>query len=389
MTTSALVSTTSLAAVASRAQLLALGECTHLDSALALRRNALLPELVAHGFRSVALETDRVAALVVDDYLSGKCDDFEETLERGFSHGFGRMEANRALVRWLRHHNEDADESDRVSFHGIDAAVENLSAPSPLAYLQQAAEYLGHTVDLAEVAGPDEQWSRTEAVTDAASSPGDSAAARELRCWADDAANELIARAPELLTATSSAQWHRTRIVLDAGLGLLRYHRQCARGAEAAVRISGLLATRDALMARNILDIRSLEAPRGPTLVFAHNSHLQRVPATLAMSGMELGWTPAGAIVAQLSLEEQIFVAGSIGRSDGLGLGGPAAGSYEAMLDTWVDPWGIVEVSAMPAAERRNDVSPQQGYVPLDAHLLTDAAAVLHIREGTADRSWI
>ncbi|MEJ7651055.1 MAG: erythromycin esterase family protein [Nakamurella sp.] len=389
MTTSAVASTTSLATIASRAQLLALGECTHLDAALALRRNALLPELVAHGFRSVALETDRVAALVVDDYVSGRRDDLEETLERGFSHGFGRMEANRALVRRLRRHNEDADESDRVSFHGIDAAVENLSAPSPVWYLQQAAEYLGHTVDLAAVAGPEDRWSRTAAVTDAASSPGDGPAARELRCWADDAANELIARAPELLTATSSAQWHRTRIILDAGLGLLRYHRQCARTAEPAVRISGLLATRDALMARNILDIRSLEAPRGPTLVFAHNSHLQRVPATLVMSGMELGWTPAGAIVAQLSLEEQVFVAGSIGRSEGLGLGEPAAGSYEGMLDSWVDFWGIVEVSAMPAAERRTDVSPQQGYVPLDAHLLTDAAAVLHIREGVADRSWI
>ena len=130
----------------------------------------------------------------------------------------------------------------------------------------------------------------------------------------------LYARAPELIAATSRAEWFRARTHLTAGLGLLRYHRQSAQDLEQSARWTRLCATRDALMAQNLLDIRSIEAGRGATLVFAHNIHLQRNPSHMRMGGMELDWFGAGAIVASLVGERYTFVAGSLGRSDAIGL---------------------------------------------------------------------
>ena len=84
------------------AELLALGEPTHFEPACAQLRNALFAQLAEHGYRSIALETDRVAAL-----------------DGGFSHGLGEVDANRQLVAWLREYNEKANEP--LALHGFDA----------------------------------------------------------------------------------------------------------------------------------------------------------------------------------------------------------------------------------------------------------------------------
>src|SRR5690349_23602063 len=98
------------------AELLALGEPTHFEPAFARLRNDLFARLAEHGFRSIALETDRVAAL-----------------DGGFSHGLGDVDANRQLVAWLREYNSHAAEP--LVFHGFDAPMEMFSAPSPRPYL--------------------------------------------------------------------------------------------------------------------------------------------------------------------------------------------------------------------------------------------------------------
>ncbi|MET0994597.1 MAG: erythromycin esterase family protein, partial [Mycobacterium sp.] len=46
-----------------------------------------------------------------------------------------------------------------------------------------------------------------------------------------------------------------------------------------ATRFARLTGLRDAMMADNLLDIAAREARRGPTLVFAHNRHLQKHPS--------------------------------------------------------------------------------------------------------------
>jgi erythromycin esterase-like protein len=153
-------------------EVLALGEPAHQEPAFAWTRNKLFPALVDRGFRSIALETDRVAALTVNDFVQDGVGTLDTAMRDGFSHGFGELDANRELVAWMREHNESRPEEQRVSFHGFDAAMETMSAPSPRRHLEYARDYLGLDLDLAGLLGDDEQWSRQEAVLDPAMSVG-------------------------------------------------------------------------------------------------------------------------------------------------------------------------------------------------------------------------
>src|SRR5690606_14051683 len=106
------------------ADLLGFGEPTHLEPAFAWTRNELFAELAGRGFRSIALESDRVAALVVDDYVRQGAGTLDEAMRAGFSHGFGELEANRQLVAWMREYNENRSAEDRLAFHGFDGSME-------------------------------------------------------------------------------------------------------------------------------------------------------------------------------------------------------------------------------------------------------------------------
>ncbi|MGW5746157.1 erythromycin esterase family protein [Amycolatopsis sp. NPDC003861] len=326
------------------AELLGLGEPTHFEPACAWLRNDLFARLAEHGFRSIALETDRVAAL-----------------DGGFSHNLGDVAANQQLLKWLREYNETAEEP--LTFHGFDAPTEMFSAPSPRTYLEHVRDYLGLDVDIAALTGDDERWSRSEAILDPAQSPGASPEARELRVIADDLLVALHAAAPRW-----DAAWERAKVHAVAGRGLLRYHAASAQPGDRDTRISRLAGMRAVLMAENLLDIRAIEAPRGPTLVFAHNGHLQRSGAG------------AGAIVGTLLGDRYAFVAGSLGRSEAIGLGEPAPDTYEGALQRGTETWRL---AAVPAGRERTDTKPERGYFGLDAALLENATAVWHIALGT------
>jgi erythromycin esterase-like protein len=71
-------------------RVLALGEPTHLAEELPLLRNRVFEQLVEHeGYRSIALETDCLAALRVDDHVAGGPSELDEVMATGFSHGWG------------------------------------------------------------------------------------------------------------------------------------------------------------------------------------------------------------------------------------------------------------------------------------------------------------
>ena len=235
-------------------------------------------------------------------------------------------------------------------------------------------------------AGPDERWSRTEAVLDPARSVGATDEARSLRLIADDMLTLLYSRAPGLIAATSRADWLRARTHLTAGLGLLRYHGQCARRVDETIRLTGLTATRDALMAQNLLDIRGIEADRGRTLVFSHNLHLRPNLSAMAMGATDVEWYGAGAIVASLGTR-YAFVAGSLGRSEAIGLGEPDPATYEGGLQRRVATWGCVPADTLAPAATRTDTTPRQGYFPLDRETVAAADAVLHVNAGTVIRA--
>ncbi|MBD0675297.1 erythromycin esterase family protein [Streptomyces sp. CBMA156] len=368
-------------------ELLGLGEPTHQEPAFGRVRNELFARLVGRGFRSIALETDRVAAFAVDAYVREGVGTLDSVMSEGFTHDFGALEPNRRLVAWMREFNRERPPGERLTFHGFDIPTENTSAPSPRPYLQHARDYLGLDlgVDLAELAGEDERWSRTEAVTDPAQSPGGSAEAARLRCVADDLLLRLHMHAPELIASTSSAEWFEARARLAAGIGLLRYHAQSAvPGLAPSARLGALLGVRDALMAQNLLDIREIEARRGPTLVFSHNLHLRRTPSTWALGELDCRWTGAGRIVGSLLGERYAFVAGSLGRSEALGLADPAPGTYEAHLQGSGAAWELTSPALPDGARTRTGTEPRPGYFPLDREVLDGAAAVLHIADGAA-----
>ena len=365
-------------------ELLALGEPTHQEPAFGHIRNELFASLANQGFRSIALETDRVSALAVNDFVQDGAGTLDTAMSQGFSHSFGDLEANRRLVAWMREYNEGRPAEERLAFHGFDAPTENTSAPSPRRYLEYACDYLGLDLDLASLLGTDERWSRQEAILDPAMSIGDSPEAAQLRAIADDLLTSLYTRAPELIAATSRADWFRARTYLAAGLGLLRYHKQSAQRIEESARISRLLATRDALMAQNLLDIRSIEEQRGATLVFAHNSHLQRNLSKMRMAGMDLDWFSAGAIVGSLLGRRYTVVVGSVGRSEALGLGEPEPNTYEGFLQRRITTWGLTTAAAVTTARTRTDIRPEQGYFPLDQAIVDLADAVLHVNAGPA-----
>lgn len=317
--------------VPSSCRLLALGEPTHWEPAFQLFRNESFARLVERGFRSIVLETDRIAALAVDDYVRDGIGSIDDVMRDGFSHGFGEFDTNRQLVAWMREYNEDRPPEQRLSFHGCDAPTENTSAPSPRRYLEHARDYLGLDLDLTDLLGDDERWGREEAILDPAQSPGDTAQARELRAIADDMLATLDARTP-----ASRREWLRARTYLSAGIALLRYHKQAAKPMDRASRIGALMAVRDAIIAQNLLDIRDIEAERGPTLLHAHNVHLQpNHPSNTPAGDCTVTWIAAGQIVAALLDEQYVFVA--------------------------------------------TDVSLPHGYIPLTPAVVDGAAAVLNI----------
>lgn len=367
------------------ADLLGFGEPTHLEPAFAWTRNDLFAELAGR-FRSIALETDRVAALVVDDYIRNGVGTLDTTMAEGFSHGFGNLEANRELVAWMREYNDNRPAEERLAFHGFDASFETMNVPSPRRYLEYARDYLGLDHDLAGLAGADDRWYRTEAVMDAAESPGATSAAAALRGYADDMLVDLYTRAPELMAKTSRPEWVRAETYLRSGIGLLTYHKQAASPGEQEARWNRMCATRDALMAQNLLDIRRIEAGRGATLVFAHNLHLQRNASHMRMGPMKLDWYSAGAIVGSMVGSRYAVVIGSLGRDETIGLPEPAAGTYESFLQSSTATRDLVAPTGIPAAATRQDHTPAHGYFPLGRESVAAADAILHIHDGAAIR---
>ncbi|NKX85820.1 erythromycin esterase family protein [Nocardia coubleae] len=370
--------------IPSTCELLAFGEPTHKEPGFAALRNELFADLVERGFRSIALETCRTAALTIDDYVRHGVGTLDEVMRTGFTHGFGAFDANRQLVTWLRAHNAELAPADRVSIHGFDGAMETMYAPSPRPYLEYACDYLKLDLGIHEVAGEDDRWDRTEAIMDPTVSVGAGTDAARLRVMADDLLVRLRTRAPERIATTSLDEWRRAAVHLTTGLGLLRYHARAADPLPDDERWSALSATRDALMAENLLDIRTVESPRGPTLVCAHNLHLRRTSSIMRMGPMNLTWSGAGAIVAALMGERYQAVLGSLGRSTGLELGEPDPGTYEGILQKSTSTWGLVAAGTLGTADIRTDTKPEQGYFPLDPDTIKGADVILHLPEGSA-----
>jgi erythromycin esterase-like protein len=390
-----------------RPRLLALGEPAHGEDALLGLRNELFRQLVEQeGYRTIAVESDCMAGLLVDEHVTSGTGALDEVVERGFSHGWGAHAANRELVRWMRAHNEGRPASEQVRFAGFDGPLETAGAASPRQALTALHGYLAPRVDedllpcdaptLDRLLGADDRWTDPEAMLDPAASAGRSAEARELRILADDLVALLETQAPHLLSAASREDWDRARLYGRTATGLLRYHFWMADTTSRHMtrvealrrtvdtspsRMRRLLGLRGQMMADNLL----AAAERGPVLVHAHNAHLQRNRSTMRMGGPPLEWWSAGALVDARLGEGYAFLATALGTIRHQGVDAPPPDTVEGLLCALGQERCLVDAPRLAAALGGTRpvprVSAYHGYSPLDPDHLAGNDGIVFVRD--------
>ena len=89
--------------------LLGFGEALHGGEELLVLRNQLFQRLVeASGYSAIAIESSFPRGPIVNEYVLGHGPaSYEALQDTGLSHGFGKFEANRELVEWMRQYNAD------------------------------------------------------------------------------------------------------------------------------------------------------------------------------------------------------------------------------------------------------------------------------------------
>ncbi|MFH8347643.1 erythromycin esterase family protein [Streptomyces sp. NPDC018045] len=373
-----------------RPRLLALGEPTHGEDTPLDLRNKLFQELFEQeGYRTIAIESDCMMGLVVDDYVTSGQGTLDEVMERGFSHGFGASAANRELVRWMRAYNDGRPASERLRFAGFDGPLEITAAASPRQALTALHDYLAARVDagllpctaetLDRLLGTDDRWTDTAVMMDPSRSVGRSAEAKELRLLADDLVALLNAQTPHLIAATSREDWDRACLYGRTATGLLRYHFWMADPSPA--RMTHLVGIRDQMMADNLLAVTE----RGPALAYAHNLHLQRQKSRMPMGDQVLEWWGAGAIVSARLGEKYAFLATALGTIRHHGVDTPPAETIEGLLYTLPEAHHIIGAPRLATAlgdtRPTPRVSPYFGYFPLDPEHLAGSDGIVFVKD--------
>lgn len=354
-------------------QLLGLGEPTHQIEDFPAWRNRIFHTLVEdHGYRSIALESDILTGQMVNTYVTSGTGSLDETMQRGFSHGFGKVNANRELVIWLRDFNAGRDGADRVRFYGFDAPLETLWAASPRYALIKLHSFLAEHLSglpadrstILRLCGDDARWTNEAAGMDPTQSVGASEEAKALRWLTDELLTLLVTERPRL-EGRRNAFWY-AHLHARTAQGLLRYHAVMAE--LSPNRVARMLSLRDRLMADNLVAIAEREALRGPTMVFGHNSHLQRHNGRWTFGTMDLEWVPAGVHVSALLRESYAFIATAAG--EGAGLPAPSPETLEGWFTRRSSAPMLYATSALgsvlpPALVKRTDTAGKSGYVPM------------------------
>ncbi|ADB30223.1 Erythromycin esterase [Kribbella flavida DSM 17836] len=373
-------------------RLLALGEPTHGENVLLELRNDLFRQLVElEGYRTIALESDCLAGLLVDDYVTSGTGTLDDVMDRGFSHEFGALAANRELVRWMRAYNNDRRRSEHLRFAGVDGPLEISGAASPRqaltalhSYLTTwvAADLLSCTAEtLDRLLGADDRWTNPAAMMDSSRSVGQSPDATELRLLADDLTALLDAQSPHLIEASAPDDWERALLHGRTAVGLLRYHFWMADSSPS--RTARLLGIRDSMMAANLLAL----AHRGPILVNAHNGHLQRPQSSMRWGGQAVEWWSAGAIVSAQLGDQYAFLATALGTIPHQGVDTPAPDTIEGLLYAQPQEQYVVDprqLATVPAVLRS---SPWYGYAPLDPAQVSSHDGIVFVKDVRQNRA--
>ena len=369
-------------------ELLGLGEALHGGEEILELRNRLFQRLVErHGYSAIAIESSFLRGHLVNEYVAGRgLSSYEAVEETGFSHGFGRLAANRELVEWMRRYNADPSHSIKLHFYGFDAPTEMSYADSPGRILHLVLDWFSALDDargneyrerMKPLIGRDSDWEDPATLFDPARSIGLSAAAKELRIEVEDLIAELEVRRPELIAGSSKERYcdavHNARLAR----WLLAYHAALAK--KSSQRTSRLLGIRDACMAHNLSYMLSREQGRGRVLAFAHNSHLKKGRMQWQFGDEMFTWWPAGSHLKEIFGERYAVIGSAVGVSNENGIGRPEAGSLEALLTALPGPGRFVSTqwvqelyASQAALPVRSGSLKNPTYFPLTAQSGTD-----------------
>ena len=367
---------------------LGFGEALHGGEELLILRNRLFQRLVeAHGYSAIAIESSFPQGPIANEYVFGRGPaSYEVVQDTGFSHGFGKFEANRELIEWMRDYNADPAHPMKLQFYGFDSPTDMI-ADSPRQTLHVALDYL-HSVDEAlgqeyqkridPLLGQDSAWENPAAALDPTQAIGRSPAATALRIETEELISELRVRHPELVAKSDKSRYLEAVHYAVLARQLLNYHAALAQPSD--TRQARLLGIRAGMMAENLAYIVSREQGRGKVLVFAHNSHVKRGKVQWQWGNEAVIWWPVGSHLHEMFGRRYAVIGSAVGTSPANGIGQPEAGTLEARLTSAAGPGRFIPTQqghGLPAEEMaalpiRSGSKKNGSYEPLGAQSFTD-----------------
>ncbi|KCZ71883.1 erythromycin esterase-like enzyme [Candidatus Methanoperedens nitroreducens] len=378
-----------IASLGDSVELLGFGEALHGGEDILILRNRLFQRLVeVHGYSAIAIESSFPRARVVNEYVAGRGPaSYEAVQDTGFSHGFGRLDANRELVEWMRRYNADPSHRVKLQFYGFDSPTEMIGTDSPSQILHFVLDYLSsidsasgqeHHQRIDPLLGQDSDWENSAAIMDPTKSIGLSPEATALRIETEDLITELRVRRPELVAKSDESRYLEAAQYASVARQLLNYHAELAR--KSGERVVRLLGIRDALMADNLAYMVSHERGRGKVLAFAHNAHLQRGKTKMQLGTDVYTWWPAGSHLNEMFGPCYAVIGSAVGESSANGIGQPEAGTLEARLTAVPGPARFIPTfsgqglptSAIAALPTRSGSMKNPTYFALTPQSFTD-----------------
>jgi len=391
-------------------KLLGFGEALHGGEEILRLRNRLFQRFVElYGFSAIAIESSFPRAQITNEYVLGRGPkSYEELHHIGFGQDFGKLEANRELVEWMKEYNANPTHQTKLRFYGLDIPTGTIGIASPRQVLNFVLDYLS-SVDnekrgkqrerIEDLLGQDVDWENPEAHMDPTKSIGLSPNAIALRIETEDIIAELQARRPEWIAKSDRDLFLEALQHARVARGLLNFHASMARSSG---RYAERLGVRDMLQADNLLYMVSLEENRGRVFAFAHNSHLKRGTAEWQLGPELVTWWPAGSQLREILGEGYAVIGTGLGVSEDNGIGEPEEGTLEVRLTATEGPLRLIPThrgEGLPTAEIatltvRAGSAKNPTYIPLTPQSFTDFDwlaifdSVTYNRGGTPLQEW-
>src|SRR4051794_37231854 len=241
-----------IGALGDSVELLGFGEALHGGEEILVLRNRLFRRLVeAHGFTAIAVESSFPRGRLVNEYVGGEAGrggtagaggasgpaSYDAIQDAGFGHGFGRLEANRELVEWMRGYNAELgggpSSGARLRFYGFDMPGVAAGPASPGEVLHFALDYLA-SLDAAGAEGlrrridpllrEDADWENPMAWRDPAKSAVLLSGATALRVETEELISALRTRRPEWVAGSDAGRYREAVHYAEVARQLLNFY---------------------------------------------------------------------------------------------------------------------------------------------------------------------